>query len=186
MARAPLGRRLVGLLQDIVRPTRRATARRAPSGTAPPRDEPARRAPARRPVRSVEAGPAPGDEIGYEPRPDGDPDPGEIVWAWVPFDEDDGRGKDRPVLVIGRRAGDLLALMLSSQDHDRDAADEARFGRYWTDIGTGPWDRRGRPSEVRLDRLLVLDPSGVRREGAALDRARFDRVLAEARRTQDW
>jgi hypothetical protein len=39
---------------------------------------------------------------------------------------------------------------------------------------------------VRLDRLLVLDPSTVRREGAALDRARFDRVVAEARRVQGW
>ena len=104
----------------------------------------------------------------------------------MPFDEGDGRGKDRPVLVIGRRGPQLLALMLTSRDHDRDAADEARFGRVWTDIGSGPWDARNRPSEVRLDRLLVLDPGGVRREGAALDRARFDRVVAEARRVQGW
>ncbi|MGY1600741.1 type II toxin-antitoxin system PemK/MazF family toxin [Geodermatophilus sp. SYSU D00815] len=144
------------------------------------------RAPGRRPPRSVERGPAPGDEIGWRPRPDGAPDPGEVVWAWVPFDEGDGRGKDRPVLVIGRRGSDLLGLQLSSQDHDRDAADEARHGRYWTDIGTGPWDPRGRPSEVRLDRLLVLEVSGVRREGAALDRARFERVVEEARRAQGW
>jgi hypothetical protein len=146
----------------------------------------ARRRGTARPVRSVERVPAAGDRIGYSPHPDGHPDPGEIVWAWVPFDEGDGRGKDRPVLVIGRRGGDLLALMLSSQDHDRDAADEARYGRYWTDLGSGPWDRRGRSSEVRLDKLLVLDPSGVRREGAALDRPRFDRVLAEAQRQQGW
>ena len=125
-------------------------------------------------------------DVEYRPRQDGRPDPGEVVWAWVPYDENDGRGKDRPVLVIGRRGGDLLGLMLSSQDHDRDAADEARFGRTWTDIGTGAWDSRGRPSEVRLDRLLVLDPARVRREGAALDRARFDRVVAEARRVQGW
>jgi hypothetical protein len=76
--------------------------------------------------------------------------------------------------------------MLSSQDHDRDAEDEARYGRIWTDLGTGAWDTRGRPSEVRLDRLLVLDPSGVRREGAALDRTRFDQVVGEARRVQGW
>jgi hypothetical protein len=76
--------------------------------------------------------------------------------------------------------------MLSSQDHDRDAADEARYGRIWTDLGTGPWDARGRPSEVRLDRLLVLAPATVRREGAALDRVRFERVIAEARRVQGW
>jgi len=125
-------------------------------------------------------------DVEYRPRDDGRPDPGEIVWAWVPYDENDGRGKDRPVLIIGRRAGDLLGLMLSSQDHDRDAADEARHGRIWTDLGSGAWDTRGRPSEVRLDRLLVLGPSTVRREGAALDRARFDRVVAEARRIQGW
>ena len=40
--------------------------------------------------------------------------------------------------------------------------------------------------EVRLDRLLTLDPGRVRREGAALDRARFDRVVAEARQVQGW
>jgi hypothetical protein len=34
--------------------------------------------------------------------------------------------------------------------------------------------------------LLVLDPVAVRREGAALDRARFDRVVTEARRVQGW
>ncbi|MCZ2858340.1 type II toxin-antitoxin system PemK/MazF family toxin [Blastococcus sp. VKM Ac-2987] len=134
--------------------------------------------------RSSSAPPAP--DVGYRPRDDGRPDPGEVVWAWVPFEEDDGRGKDRPVLVIGRRGDELLGLMLSSRDHDRDAADEARYGRRWTDVGTGAWDPRGRPSEVRLDRLLVLDPATVRREGAALDRARFDRVVDEARRAQGW
>jgi hypothetical protein len=126
------------------------------------------------------------DEIGYAPHPDGLADPGEVVWGWVPYDEGDGRGKDRPVLVIGRRGPNLLGLQLSSKDHDRDAADEARWGRFWTDIGTGAWDARHRPSEVRLDKLLVLDPAQVRREGAALDRARFDRVIAEARRVQGW
>ncbi|GAB5080487.1 hypothetical protein ARTHROSP310_36360 [Arthrobacter sp. AD-310] len=28
--------------------------------------------------------------------PDGEPDPGEVVWTWVPYQEDHGRGKDRP------------------------------------------------------------------------------------------
>ncbi len=148
----------------------------------------------RRPVQRRRTGtpaapgtaPATRNDVEYRPRDDGRPDPGEVVWAWVPFDENDGRGKDRPVLVIGRRGTDLLGLMLTSRDHDRDAADEARFGRVWTDIGSGPWDARNRPSEIRLDRLLVLDPAGVRREGAALDRARFDRVVTEARRVQGW
>ena len=33
----------------------------------------------------------------YSPDPDGDADPGEVVWAWVPFEEDPAQGKDRPV-----------------------------------------------------------------------------------------
>lgn len=125
-------------------------------------------------------------DVSYRPHDDDRPDPGEVVWAWVPYEENDGRGKDRPVLVVGRRGEHLVGLLLSSRDHDRDAAEEARHGRRWTDVGTGAWDRRGRPSEVRLDRLLVLDPATVRREGAALDRARFERVVAEARRVQGW
>jgi hypothetical protein len=100
----------------------------------------------------------------------------------VPFEEGDGRGKDRPVLVVGRDGGALLALMLSSQDHDLDAADEARHGRHWVDIGTGAWDRQGRPSEVRVDRVLRIDPADVRREGSVLGRARFDEVAAEVHR----
>ena len=29
----------------------------------------------------------------YAPHRDGRPDPGEIVWAWVPYDEGDGRAR---------------------------------------------------------------------------------------------
>ena len=116
------------------------------------------------------------------PEIDGEPDPGEVVWGWVPYEDDPSRGKDRPVLLIGRRGDQWLGLMLTSQDHDRDAEDEARYGRHWMDVGTGAWDGEGRPSEVRLDRLLVLEPDAIRREGAALDRGTFDAVLVEAAR----
>jgi hypothetical protein len=73
-------------------------------------------------------------------------------------------------------------LMLTSKDHDRDAEDEARYGRFWMDIGTGAWDAERRPSEVRLDRLVLLRDNAIRREGAAVGREVFDRVVAEARR----
>ena len=120
--------------------------------------------------------------VAYAPRADGRADPGEVVWAWVPYEEDARQGKDRPVLVLARDGAALLTLMLTSKDHDRDAAQEARAGRHWMDVGTGGWDRQRRPSEVRLDRLIRLDDAGVRREGAALDRAVFDRVVAAAAR----
>ena len=121
----------------------------------------------------------------YAPVPDGRPDPGEVVWTWVPYEDDPHQGKDRPVLLIARRGERLLGLMLTSKDHDRDAADEARWGRYWMDVGPGAWDRQRRPSEVRLDRLLDVDPAVVRREGAALDPAVFARVIEAARAHHD-
>jgi hypothetical protein len=121
----------------------------------------------------------------YAPEADGQPDPGEVVWAWVPYEDDPAQGKDRPVLLVGRRGETWLGLMLSSQDHDLDAEDEARYGRYWMDVGSGGWDREGRPSEVRLDQLIELAPSAIRREGAALSPALFEQVLAAAREHVD-
>lgn len=114
----------------------------------------------------------------YCPELDGEPDPGEVVWSWVPYEEDHSQGKDRPVLVVGNDGPWLLALQLTSQDHDLDAAQEARAGRRWMDIGSGAWDSSGRASEVRLNRVIRIHPDAVRREGAILDRATFDRVTA--------
>jgi hypothetical protein len=122
----------------------------------------------------------------YQPEADGQPDPGEVVWGWVPYEEDPSRGKDRPVLLIGRKEVDEVeywaGLMLTSKDHDRDAEDEARYGRHWMDVGTGAWDAERRPSEVRLDRLVILRDDAIRREGSAVSQDLFDRVVAEARR----
>jgi PemK-like, MazF-like toxin of type II toxin-antitoxin system len=188
--RGVLGRLASVALREGARSLQRADPvprRRARAATPPPA---ARRSPTIRPPDAAGAGR--GDRAGgrigtdYRPHDDGRPDPGEVVWAWVPYEEDDGRGKDRPVLVVARDGAVLLGLMLSSKDHDLDAADEARHGRHWVDVGTGAWDRQGRPSEARVDRVLRLDPADVRREGAALDRARFDEVVAEVRRVQGW
>ena len=120
-------------------------------------------------------------DLSYTPEPDGRPDPGEIVWTWVPYEDNHGRGKDRPVLIVGRDGRWLLGLMLTSADHDRDATHETRHGREWIDIGAGPWDGRGRPSEVRVDRVLRVDPDRIRREGAVLDSERFEQVAAAVR-----
>ena len=127
--------------------------------------------------------------IVYAPEVDGEPDPGEVVWGWVPYEDDPSQGKDRPVILLahgtGGQEGSWLGLGLTSKDHDRDAEQEASYGRYWMDVGSGGWDREGRPSEVRLDRLLVLAPADIRREGAALDPAVFEAVVAEARKHND-
>ena len=114
----------------------------------------------------------------YDPHPDGAPDPGEVVWTWVPYEDNPAQGKDRPVLLVARTDDGLVGLMMTSKDHDRDMEQEARDGRFWFDLGAGPWDSKGRPSEIRLNRLIAVDPADVRREGSVLDRPRFDAVVA--------
>jgi hypothetical protein len=117
--------------------------------------------------------------IVYSPDLDGRADPGEVVWTWVTYEEDPTRGKDRPVLVVGRDHATLLGLMMSSQE--RHAADRA-----WVGIGTGSWDGEGRPSWVRLDRVLDVPEESIRREGAILERTVFDRVAVRLRRDYSW
>ncbi|OFE16522.1 growth inhibitor PemK [Humibacillus sp. DSM 29435] len=170
--------RLTRLVRDLVGPSNRSRA------AEPKRPLPV--ASQAGPASPVERGVYPGDatqlpDTRYAPQPDGRPDPGEIVWTWVPYEEDPTQGKDRPVLVIGREADWLVVLALTSKDHDRDEQQERRSGRLWVDIGTGAWDRKGRPSEVRVNRLIRVDPEAVRREGAVLPRDRYDLVVAAAR-----
>ena len=142
--------------------------------------EPQKAIPAGRPVTSGSAPTAHrARRVVYSPDLDGRADPGEIVWTWVVFEDDPTRGKDRPVLVVGRDEQTLLGLMLSSQDHH--ATDDA-----WVGIGTGNWDYDGRPSWVRLDRVLDVPEEGIRREGAILDREVFDVVAARLRADYSW
>lgn len=113
----------------------------------------------------------------YSPRNDGLADPGEVVWAWVPYEDDPSRGKDRPVLIVSEVTGGFLGLQMTSKDHSRDAEREAAFGRHWIDVGNGAWDSQRRDSQVRLDRPLFLPPQVVRREGASLPRDQYLRVV---------
>ncbi len=119
---------------------------------------------------------ADGPQVAYAPDRDGDPDPGEVVWAWVPYEDDPQQGKDRPVLVIGHDGDRLLAVPLSSKDPSR-----KRDAHEWVEVGIGGWDREQRPSFANADRVLRYAPADVRREGAALPRARFDAVVAKVR-----
>ncbi len=115
----------------------------------------------------------------YAPNHDGDPDPGEIVWTWVPFEEHDGRGKDRPVLIVAReQAGSLLAVQLTSKRHDRTTD--------FVDVGSGPWDREGRESWVNLERVVRVYEDGMRREACAMQKHHFDAVVERLCSRYDW
>ena len=50
----------------------------------------------------------------------------------MPYEDDPSQGKDRPVVIIGRKADDLLGVPLTSKPHATS---------YRSSIGTGPWDQ---------------------------------------------
>ena len=114
-----------------------------------------------------------GTVVEYSPDIDGDADPGEVVWTWVPYEDDPSKGKDRPVVIIGTCPGGLAGVPLTSKNKGRD--DQVA-------VGSGGWDRSGRPSYAKVDRLLVVDASGVRREGSVLPRRTFDAVVSGVER----
>lgn len=116
-------------------------------------------------------------EFSYQPVADNDADPGEVVWTWISYEEDPTQGKDRPVVVLARNGSDVVVAQLTSKNHDIDREQEAHWGRYWLAIGSGDWDPQGRVSSVRLDRLLLVSQRDVRREGASLDRATYNKVV---------
>jgi hypothetical protein len=117
--------------------------------------------------------------ITYAPDRDGDPDAGEVVWTWVPYEENDGRGKDRPVLVIGRQDSErVYAVKLTSRSRDGD--------RDFLPIGPGEWDPAGRPSWVDVDQLYSVHVDGMRREASELDAARFAVVAAALHDRFGW
>ncbi len=114
----------------------------------------------------------------YSPSRDGAPDPGEVVWTWVPFEERDGRGKDRPVLVVAAEStGTYLAVQLTSKAHQ---------GADFVPIGSGAWDSAGRPSWVNIDRVFRVHAGGVRRESAGLPARAFGVVETRLRQRYGW
>jgi hypothetical protein len=139
------------------------------------------------------ASPAP--RLAYAPQADGDADPGEVVWGWVPFEEDASQGKDRPLLVlaledasVGGSDGSgqvVVGLMLTSRDRG-DGTHTGERGHRWVDVGTGDWDPKGRPSEVRVDRLLRIPARSVRREGGRLPEKQYRTVVKETSRVFGW
>lgn len=169
--------RLVSTLLRMLQPTSsplpagRSTpprAQRTPGATTAP--------PA---TQTVEVDPPRRLTLSYAPQRDNAPDGGEIVWTWVPYEERDGRGKDRPVLVIARAdATRSYAVRLTSKPHDGE--------RQYLALGTGEWDPQHRPSWIDIDQLYLVPDAAMRREAAALGRKRFDVVAAALSARYGW
>jgi hypothetical protein len=105
--------------------------------------------------------------------------PGDVVWTAVPFMDQPGVAKDRPVLIVGREPGIFLVLTLTTQGK--------RHGHpEWYPLGTGPWDRQGRPSWARLHPWYRMRETDVRRPGGPVDRAVFDGLRGVLARQYGW
>lgn len=155
-----VGRAIRGLLSGGSAPQRRPVGRGAGPGVGFD-DSPGRFGEGA--TRDLERAEFPLIRIEYAPDPDGDPDPGEVVWTWVPYVENDGRGKDRPVLIVGRVGADaVVGCYLSTKRHDG-----------FVPIGRGGWDSQGRESYLSPDRLLRITHGGMRRESVQVDREHF-------------
>jgi hypothetical protein len=86
----------------------------------------------------------------------------------VPFEEDPSQGKDRPVVIIGRRGQMLVGVPLTTQRDDREAQ---------VQVGVGDWDTQHRVSYARIWRLFDVDPLAMRREGAIVTPETFVDVV---------
>lgn len=182
----------LALLGDVARRVLSALSSSSSSSPAPRASDQRERAvlrPTRTPAaqphslgtETVEVHPPHASElrITYSPQRDGAPDAGEVVWTWVPYAENDGRGKDRPVLVIAKASHDrVYAVKLTSKAKDGD--------RDFLSIGSGPWDQQGRPSWVDIDQVYSVHVDGLRREAAPLDLTRFARVAQALQTRYGW
>lgn len=117
--------------------------------------------------------------IFYAPDMDGQADPGEVVWIWVSADGPQLPAKERAMVVVGRSRSSILGLLISCNPEHRGDED-------WLDIGSGVWDQRGRQSWVRLDRVLEVGELGIRRQGTAIPRGRFERIANRLRTDFGW
>ena len=113
--------------------------------------------------------------IFYAPDMDGQAEPGEVVWFYVPATPP----RERSMLVIGRDRHEVLGLLISSNDDHAD--DDA-----WLPIGSGEWKTTGEPCWVRLDKTLSIPETDLRRRGAIFPPRRFDRVADHLRKRFDW
>ncbi|MEJ5919363.1 MULTISPECIES: type II toxin-antitoxin system PemK/MazF family toxin [unclassified Corynebacterium] len=115
----------------------------------------------------------------YSPDMDGQTESGEVVRVHVQIDGDHQPIHERSAVVLGRDRHALLGALISTrEEHANDPK--------WLFIGTGAWDPQGRPSWVRIDRILIIPESGIRRSGTFMPRRRFDRIASRLRSDYHW
>ncbi|MFI7504185.1 type II toxin-antitoxin system PemK/MazF family toxin [Streptomyces sp. NPDC049687] len=98
----------------------------------------------------------------------GRPQPAEIWWASVPFEDGPGT-KDRPCLVLGVRGGRVTVAKITSRYRDAPA------GVIPLPPGA-VGDARGRPSFLETDELRQVPVADFRRRVGVVDPVLWDQV----------
>nr|WP_120491224.1 type II toxin-antitoxin system PemK/MazF family toxin [Corynebacterium lactis] len=115
----------------------------------------------------------------YAPDMDGQADPGEVVWIPVQLEGENTPLRERAVVVVGRHNQNLLGMLISTREEHADQPE-------WISIGSGSWNIDPKPSWVRVDRVLEVPESGIRRAGAVMPRKRFDLIASRLRADYGW
>ena len=110
---------------------------------------------------------------------DGQADPGEVIWVWIQPNLPGHPARERAMVVVGRSQHLLLGLLISPNPEH---ANEDN----WIDIGSGGWDVAGRQCWVRLDKILEVPESTIRRQGAIMPKSRFERIAQRLRSDYSW
>ncbi|MFI9777121.1 type II toxin-antitoxin system PemK/MazF family toxin [Streptomyces sp. NBC_01003] len=101
------------------------------------------------------------------------PQPGEIWWAQVPYEDGPG-GKDRPCLVLAVHRRRVRVAKITSKYHDE------RAGVIALPPGS-VGDAQGRPSFLETDELREVPEGDFRRRAGVLDPVVWDQVRYLAR-----
>ncbi|MDO4761390.1 MAG: growth inhibitor PemK [Corynebacterium sp.] len=117
--------------------------------------------------------------IFYAPNMDGQVDPGEVVFLFVPGETPADEPIERAIVVVAR-SGDQVAGLLTSPNPEH-ASKET-----WIDIGAGPWDPAGRQSWACLDKVIRVPELAIRRQGAVIPQRRFSRIANKLRSEYGW
>ena len=117
--------------------------------------------------------------IVYSPDMDGQADPGEVVWIPLQLEGEDAALRERAVVVVGRHDQYLLGMLISTRTEHSEQPE-------WLFIGSGFWNEDPKPSWVRMDRILLIPESGIRRAGAMMPRRRFELIAARLRGDYGW
>ncbi|WEH41626.1 type II toxin-antitoxin system PemK/MazF family toxin [Streptomyces sp. AM 2-1-1] len=153
---------VLALVASVVDGRGRSGARRRGGEGGPGRRPGGRTRPPGRPSGRPAEKPARGGGAGRSP------EPGEIWWAEVPYEDGPG-SKDRPCLVLSVRDGSAVVAKITSKHH------EERPGVIALPDGT-VGDARGRRSFLETDELREVAADAFRRRVGRVDAEIWGRV----------